>query len=82
MLALNVTDSEIIENLSDVGLSKEEAIDLIKEAKGINNNSSPKNEEVKAEKIVKETNNIETKSSSKEVFDDTVKKLSMNDQVI
>ena len=82
LLALNVTDSEIIENLSDVGLSKEEAIDLIKEAKGINNNSSPKNEEVKAEKIVKETNNIETKSSSKEVFDDTVKKLSMNDQVI
>ncbi|OQA31741.1 MAG: hypothetical protein BWY55_00318 [archaeon ADurb.Bin336] len=82
LLALNVTDSEIIDNLSDVGLSKEEAIDLIKEAKGINNNSSPKKEEVKAENVVKETNDSETKSSSKEVFDDTLKKLSMNDQVI
>ena len=82
LLSLNVSDSEIMENLSDVGLSKEEAIELIKEAKEINT-SSIKKEDVQQENIVNENQtNFKTKSSSKEVFDDTVKKLSMNDQVI
>jgi len=36
LLALNVSDSEIAENLFDVGISKDEATSLIIEAKGVN----------------------------------------------
>lgn len=79
LVSLNVSDSEIMDNLSDVGLTKEEASELIKEAKGIKSGSQI--EENSVEKVI-EKNEVQPKSSSKEVFDDTVKKLSMDDQVI
>jgi hypothetical protein len=59
LVALGVSDEEIINNLAEVGLNKEEALQLIKIAKG-------KNEENK---------------SSKEVFDETTKKLSLGEQI-
>jgi len=59
LISLGVSDEEIINNLAEVGLNKEEAIKLIKLAKGEN----------------------EENKSSKEVFDETTKKLSIGEQI-
>jgi hypothetical protein len=127
LLALNVSDNEIAENLFDVGISKDEATSLIIEAKGVKptpvqtqgtftvgadnsennsivqnnlqpetNSSINKNSPIKNNSPTKSnsafSNNSSspsvgqnknlTQKSSKAVFDETVTKLSMNDEVI
>ncbi len=100
LLALNVSDNEIAENLFDVGISKAEATGLIIEAKGIkpvsnevqgtftvgatpqkNVSSSPETPSVQVVSPIVQNKNLNQKSS-KQVFDETVTKLSMNDEVI
>ena len=113
LLALNVSDNEIAENLFDVGISKEEATSLIIEAKGVkpeivqtqgtftvgaNNNQD--NSKIQNDSVTQNNSAVQNNSaiknnsssspasknlnqkSSKAVFDETVKKLSMNDEVI
>ncbi len=110
LLALNVSDTEIAENLFDVGISKDEAASLIIEAKGVKQTpiqtqgtftvGTPPQTNSPSQK---QSSTIQTKSSpsqnsppsfvpnqnsnlnqksSKAVFDETITKLSMNDQVI
>jgi hypothetical protein len=88
LLALNVSDNEIADNLFDVGISKEEANGLIIEAKGIKQNISanpnpplsvsPSSPQPQLGSKIQ----IGGAKSQKNVFDDTATKLSMNDQVI
>ena len=124
LLALNVSDNEIAENLFDVGISKEDAVNLIIEAKGVKSvpvqtqgtftvnspqQTNPSNQEqtfsnqAQNSSLQKQNPSIQNKSSSAQinsqsssiepnqnlnskssraVFDETVTKLSMNDEVI
>lgn len=93
LLALNVSDNEIADNLFDVGISKQEASELIREAKGVNSvpstpqtNSVPVQNKPVDSKAIDSSKTIKVQASqdksSKAVFDETVTKLSMNDQVI
>ncbi len=106
LLALNVSDNEIAENLFDVGISKEEATSLIIEAKGVKpeivqtqgtftvgantnqdsskmqNNSTEQDTSVIKNNSSSSTSKNLNQKSSKAVFDETVTKLSMNDEVI
>ncbi len=67
LLSFGVPDDEILKNLYDVGLNEEEAKALITEAKSPG--TKKKEEQVGSEK------------NSKDVFDDTTNKLSLDDQI-
>jgi hypothetical protein len=88
LLALNVSDNEIADNLFDVGISKEEANGLIIEAKGIKQNISANSNPPLSVSPSSPQPQLGSKiqiggaKSQKNVFDDTATKLSMNDQVI
>ncbi|MFA6064596.1 MAG: hypothetical protein WCW44_01180 [archaeon] len=81
LVSLGVSDSEIAENLYDVGIEKTEAYALIREARGpvvpIVQASQQKSQNPQV--------NVQSKSSSKnsqDIFEETVSNLSMNDQIV
>ncbi len=69
LLALKVSDEEIIAELNGVGIGKEEAIGLIEQAK--NNEDQMKKENTSAQE-----------ETSSQVYDEVSSKLSMDDQVV
>lgn len=74
LLALGVADSEIAENLYDVGIAKDEARELILSAK-----NPPIIKENPASSIVQQR---AQSSSQEDIFEETPSNLSMNDQII
>ncbi|MFA5125459.1 MAG: hypothetical protein WC462_00465 [archaeon] len=74
LLALNVSDQEIAENLYDVGIGKEEAMSMIKEAKKGNQPASTQGS-------VQQSGVVQQKASQ-DVFEETVSDLSMNEQIV
>ncbi|HNV01419.1 MAG TPA: hypothetical protein PKK60_03255 [archaeon] len=68
LLDLKVSDEEIIQELSGVGISKEESVELIKNARETPINNTPNQ------------NSVEKKSVA--IYDEVSSKLSMDDQVV
>lgn len=69
LLALSVSEEEIIKELSGVGIDRDEAIKLIATSKEIN--------------VSVDSANVSQKdSSSKDIFDKTAAELSMDDQIV
>ncbi len=81
LVSLGVTDSEIAENLYDVGIEKPEAYALIREARG------PAVPIVQAAQQKAQAQQVPVQAkpnsrTSQDLFEETVSELSMNDQIV